>query len=346
MALLTPQQTVRFFILGLPIGLVITGIAAMFIYFKVDTVREREESRVILSKALNETDLRAQVQVLAGGIGARHAGAPETLASAQKYVQSTLGPANLGFKVSRHEYEVAGETFYNLEIDLPGAPGPRAEEIVLVTANYDTVAGSPGADSNASGVSAMMSLAQSFGGAASARSLRFVALVNEVPPWAGTERSGSAAYAASLRTRQDKVVAVVSLEGLGIYLDGAESQRNPAGPALVFPPVGNFLAMIANARGAEFLSGASADFATATKLPLVAVSGVGQPALLGESMGKGFDAAGLAVLRVTDTGALRAVDFQLAGDRVDKLDFGRLLEATRGIEAVLRTLLNPAPSRR
>jgi len=342
MPLLTTQQTVRFFILGLPIGLILSGIVAMFIYFEIDDVRDDAERRVVVSKALNEADLRAQVKTLASGIGSRHAGVPETLSSAQKYIQSTLGPANLGFRVSRHEFEVEGITYFNLQIDLPGAPGPRAEEIVLVTANYDTVAESPGADNNASGTSAMMSLAQSFGGSASARSLRFVALVNEAPPWAGTPSSGSVAYAASLRTRQDNVVAVVSLEGLGVYLDTPSSQKNPAGPGVPFPDVGNFLAMIANPTSVSLLPGLTAEFTTATKLPLETESAASLPALLGTTTARSFDAAGFPVLRFTDTGDLRNPDHNKFGDTSDKLDYARFLEATRGIEAILRTLLNPA----
>ena len=345
MPLLTPQQTVRFLILGLPIGLILTGILAMFIYFRIDDVRESEESRVPVRRPLTETDLKAHVRTLAVGIGPRHAGVPEALSSAQKYIQSTLGPANLGFKVSRHEFEAEGRTFYNLLIDLPGAPGPRASEIVLVTAHYDTAPDSPGADQNASGIAAIIGLAQSFAGSASGRSLRFAALVNEASPRAGTASSGAAAYAASLRTRQDNVVAVVCLEGLGCYLDTAGSQKNPAGPGTPFPAEGNFLAMIANPGAEPFLRAGTAGFLTATRLPLEAESSAAQPALLGTSTARTFDAAGFPVLRLTDTGGLRDPHFEKPGDAAGQLDYSRFLEAARGIEAVLRDLLNPAAGR-
>lgn len=340
MPLLTPQQTVRFLILGLPIGLILSGIAAMFIYFRVDAVREERDSRIPVSRPLNEADLRAHVRTLATGIGPRHAGVPETLSSAAKYIQSTLGPANLGFKVSRHEFDHAGSTWYNLLIDVPGAPGPRQSEIVLVTAGYDTVPGSPGANTNASGVAALMSLAHSFAGSASARTLRFATLANESAPYAGTPGSGSASYAASLKIRQDNVVAVVSLESLGCYLDAAGSQRVPAGPAVPFPDTGNFLAVIAGTSLTPLLKGIAADFTIATRLPLEAESSTALPALLGTSTARSFDAAGFPVLRFTDTGPLRDPHYEAAGDVPDRLDYPRFLEAVRGIEAVLRTLLN------
>ena len=345
MPLLSPQQTVRFFILALPIGLILTGILAMFIYFRVDAVREERSQRVPLRRPLSEADLRSHIRTLAAGIGPRHAGLPETLASASKYLQSTLGPANLGFKVSRHEFDQEGQTFYNLIIDLPGAPGPRQSEIVLVVAPYDTAPESPGADASASGIAALMGLAQSFAGSASARTLRFTALVNEAPPWAGTPRSGSAAYAASLRTRQDNVVAVLSLEGLGTYLDGPSSQQSPPGPSSPFPAQGNFLALVANPAAAALLPTLAAEFATATRLPLEAENSAPFPTLLGTSTAHSFDAAGFPVLRLTDTGELRSPQWLQPGDTPELLDYPRLLEAVRGIEALLRALLNPSPSR-
>ncbi len=342
MPLLTPQQTVRFLILGLPIGLIGTGILAMFIYFKVDAVREERSNRVLVRRPLSGEDLQAHVRTLASGIGPRHAGLPEALLSTAKYIQSTLGPANLGSKVSRHEFEHAGQTYYNLLVDLPGAPGPRASEIVLVTANYDSAAASPGANSNATGIAAIMSLAQSFAGSASARTLRFAALVNETPPLAGTTASGSAAYAASLRIRQDNVVAVLSLEGLGCYSDAAGSQQFPAGPAAPFPDQGNFLSLIANTAMTPQLPGFTAEFITATRLPLEVETAAATPSLLGTSMAHTFDSAGFPVLRFTDTGALRDPNFEKPGDTPDHLDYPRFLEAVRGIEAILRTVLNPA----
>lgn len=344
MPLLTPQQTVRFFILGLPIGLILSGIIAMFIYFRVDRVREHNEARVLVSKPLSENDLRSHVRTFAAGIGSRHSGVPETLSSAAKYIQSTLGPANLGFKVSRHEIIDGDQIWYNLIIDVPGAPGPHQGEIVMVTANYDTAPGSPGANANGTGMAALMSLAESFAGSASARSLRFVALVNEAAPWAGTPKSGSAVWAESLKVRQDNVVAVVCLESLGYFTDAANSQQNPAGPATPFPATGQFLALIANARAAALLPKLEAIFVTATKLPLEAESAASAPGLLGTESARTFDAAGLAVLRVTDTGALRDPNHGKTGDTPDRVDYPRLLEAVRGVEAIVRNLLNPGPS--
>lgn len=341
MALMTPQQTVRFFILGLPIGLILTGILAMFIYFRVDDVREERERRVPVSRPLNEADLRASVTTFSSGIGPRHPGAPETLESAAKYVQSTLGPANLGFKVSRHEFDSGGRTWYNLIIDVPGAPGPTQKEIVLVTANYDSLPQSPGANLNASGMAAMMGLAQSFAGSNPARTLRFAAFVLEAEPVTGGLSGGAAAYISSLRVRQDQVVAVVALEGLGRYSSEPGSQSPSASPLMLFPEEGNFLAAAASPAMAERLPQIRAEFSKGTPLPLLAGESTVVPGLLGSGTAKTFADAGFPVVRFTDTGELRKGPASWQKDSVESLDFDRFLQAARGIESVLRLLLRP-----
>ncbi len=339
--LLTSQQTVRLFLIGLPTGLIVTGIIAMFIYFRIDATRQERDRPRITARPPTESELRSQVRTLAAGIGSRHAGAPETLVSAAKFIQSTLGPANLGFQVSRHEFDVDGVTRYNLVIDLPGTAAPEKQEIVLVTANYDSAAESPGADSNATGVAALMSLAQSMAGSKHFRTLRLAALVNETPPWAGTASSGSAAYVESLRSRQDRIAVVVCLDGLGYYSDSPASQLSPSAAGVVLPDRGDFLLLAANQEAARFLPRLTAEFVTGGRLPLQ-VPGPGAFAALSAGAAATFSGAGWPVLAFSDTGVLRNKEFGKAGDVPERIDYVRLLEAVRGIEAALRSLLTPS----
>ena len=65
----------------------------------------------------------------------------------------------------------------NVEASLD-ASGSRPSEVVVVGAHYDTAAGAPGADDNASGVAVLLALARAFDGTSrSAGSIRFVAFV-------------------------------------------------------------------------------------------------------------------------------------------------------------------------
>jgi len=74
------------------------------------------------------------------------------------------------------EYQNKDARFRNLEADLPGRT--ETEEIILIGAHYDSVIGSPGVDDNASGVAAVLELAQKFEAESLDRTLRFVAFTN------------------------------------------------------------------------------------------------------------------------------------------------------------------------
>lgn len=337
---LTPQQTVRLLILGLPVGLIITGIIAMFVYFRVDRVREERESRTLVSKPLNEADLKSGVHTLAAAIGPRHAGVPETISSAKKYIQSTLGPANLGYRVSRVEFEKDGQPWHHLVIDLPGKNDRHWDEIVVVAANYDSSANSAGADASASGIAALMSLAQSFAGSSADRTLRFVATVRDAPPYEGTEEMGSLNYAASMRGRQEKIVAVISLEGLGFYTDAPNSQKIPASPAAPYPDKGNFLAVISNPAARALTDGLEQRLGKAAELPLEVESSPSAGPLLGNSLAWAFDHAGFPVIRLTDTGGLRNPNWQQPGDTPETLDYPRFLQAVKTAEALISSVVN------
>ena len=78
-----------------------------------------------------------------------------------------------------------------------GAVSPG--EIVVVGAHYDSVAGCPGANDNATGVVALLELAEAFSGSAPGRTFRLVAFSNEEPPFFQTPQMGSLHYARAAR---------------------------------------------------------------------------------------------------------------------------------------------------
>ena len=126
-----------------------------------------------------EEQLRRHVGALAGEIGERHVRRPQALRAAAHYVRSQLQA--LGFEVGSQPYDTHGMRCENLEVAIPGSA--RATEIVLAGAHYDTVAGSPGANDNASGVAALIEIARLLRGANPQRTLKLVAFVNEEAPF-------------------------------------------------------------------------------------------------------------------------------------------------------------------
>ena len=110
------------------------------------------------------------------------------------YISAML--ADSGYAVQRQEYIVDNTTCANLEVEIPGTT--NASEIVIIGAHYDSVPNCPAANDNGSGVAALLSLASTFADSQNARTLRFVAFVNEEQPYAHTPRNGFVGVCPSL----------------------------------------------------------------------------------------------------------------------------------------------------
>ncbi len=286
-------------------------------------------------EALRET-LKRDVQVLAGDIGERSLFAEGTLTTAANFIEAALAKA--GYQVNRQGYEVRGTICHNLEVEIPG--GPRRDEIVIIGAHYDSVSGSPGANDNASGVAALLALARSFAGTKPERTLRFVAFVNEEPPFFWTADMGSRVYAKECRKRGENIVAMVSLETIGYYSDEQGSQRYPFPLGLFYPSRGDFIAFVGNTASSDLVRQCIATFRRHARFPS---EGAALPALtpgVGWSDHWSFWQEDYPALMVTDTAPFRYPHYHTAGDTPDKINYERMARLVTGLEKVIRDLVN------
>jgi len=122
-------------------------------------------------------ELRADVHTLAVEIGERNMARYPQLNAAADFIENSFSRS--GLRSRRDTYELDGRACHNIEAEIRGA----RPEILLVAAHYDSVFGSPGANDNGSGVAAMLALARRFAGKPADQTLRFVAFVNEEPPY-------------------------------------------------------------------------------------------------------------------------------------------------------------------
>ena len=182
-------------------------------------------------------ELRRDVLALCA-IGSRNMFETEQLDAAAKYVAQSLG------RVERQTFVVEEIEVANLIHEIRGTTRP--DEIVVIGAHYDSVEGTPGADDNASGTAGLLALARRFAKANPARTLRFVAFVNEEPPHFQTQTMGSWRYAKRCRERKENVVAMLSLEMLGYYRDERGSQHYPPPLSALYPDTANFIGFAGN----------------------------------------------------------------------------------------------------
>src|SRR5437773_2753388 len=146
--------------------------------------------------------LMQHVDVLARVIGDRNVSTRyAALESAARYIETTF--SQLGYQPAAQIYRVSGVEVRNIEVESRGAQQP--DQIIVVGAHYDSVPGCPAANDNASGVAATLELARHFRTIPTSRTLRFVAFVNEEPPYFHTESMGSLVYARRCRERKEKI---------------------------------------------------------------------------------------------------------------------------------------------
>lgn len=287
-----------------------------------------------------ETALRAElvahVQKLGGEIGERNLARYPRLVEASEYIESQLSAA--GWKVRRDNYELQGKRCDNLEVELPGS----SPEIVLIGAHYDSVFGSPGANDNGSGVAALLALARRFAGSQNARTLRFVAFVNEEPHYFQTSEMGSFVYAGRCRDRNDPIKAMLSLETIGYYSNEAGSQSYPApGLGFLYPRTGNFIGFVGNVASAPLLREALGEFRRHAQIPS---SGGALPATIpgvGWSDQWSFWQHGYPGIMITDTAPFRYPHYHDPSDTPEKLDYHSMTRVVSGLEKVIRYLANP-----
>jgi hypothetical protein len=186
--------------------------------------------------------LRAHVTSLAEEIGERNVFNSEALRRAAAYIEAEWRALDYG--VERLEYDVSGIRCANLIATREG--NIRRNEILLLGAHYDSVVGCPGANDNASGVAALLETSRMFRAINTALTVRFVAFVNEEPPFFGTGQQGSLVYAQAARRRGDDIRLMASLETIGCYSSEPGSQRYPPLFRFFYPNRGNFIGIVSD----------------------------------------------------------------------------------------------------
>jgi Zn-dependent M28 family amino/carboxypeptidase len=172
------------------------------------------------------------------------------------------------------------------------------------------------------------------------RTLRFVAFVNEEPPFFQTEGMGSTVYAKRCRDRGEKVVAMLSLETIGYYSDDEGSQKYPFPLGLFYPSRGNFIAFVGNTSNARLVRRCIKTFRAKVRFPSEGGAVPGSLPGIGWSDHWSFWEAGYPAIEITDTAPFRYPHYHEETDTPDKLDYERMARVVNGLEEVILDLAN------
>lgn len=279
-------------------------------------------------------NLVRQVGVLASRIGERNVWHPKELAAAALYIHETL--EGLGYEVRTQSFESHGLRLQNIEIELPGDKVPQ--EIIVLGAHYDSIAGTPGANDNASGVAALLEIARLLAGNTYPRTLRLVVFANEEPPFFYGEEMGSTVYAARSRQRGEQIKAMLALETIGYYTDIPGSQHYPFPFSFFYPDTGNFIGFVGNLSSQRLVRRAIGTFRASTAFPSEGVAAPGWMQGIHWSDHWSFWQAGYPAIMITDTALFRYQHYHAATDTPEKLDYPSLARVTRGLADVVAEL--------
>ncbi len=238
--------------------------------------------------------------------------------------------------------EQGGEHYSNIVATRLGLQQPT--EILVIGAHYDTIPTSPGANDNASGVAALLELARLLQTPTFAKTLRFVAFVNEEPPFFQTEAMGSLVYAKQCQAQGESIVGMMALETIGYFTDTPDSQHYPPGLNLFYPTQGNFIAFVSNLSSRDFLHQAINAFRQHANIPSEAAA---LPAFIpgvAWSDHWSFWQQGYPAIMITDTAPYRYPHYHSSKDTPEQLNYESMTRVVMGCQKMIETLSNPTLS--
>lgn len=236
-----------------------------------------------------------------------------------------------GYLVKKHTFSFKGKEYSNLEIELKGRMAPS--EIIIVSAQYDTLPDSPGANNNGSGMAILFQLSQLLRKYTPDRTLRLLNFVNEEDPFFGTEMMGSFQYAKRSHQLRENIKVMLSMDALGIYKEEPNSQKLPSPFSMFYPDRGNFLAFIGNLRSRKYMKEATRGFKKGSSFPIEAGVVPEWIEAADWSDHRSFWQFGYPGIMVTDTGGFRSPFHTTKEDTMEKLNFEAMSRIVIGIYA-------------
>ncbi len=259
---------------------------------------------------------------------------PVRLKEIQKYIYSEF--ISYGYEVRTQPVICQGRTFENLLVKRPEVSSfPE----FIVAAHFDSApGGTPGADDNASGTSALLEIARCAKDLPAA--VHFIAFNLEEYGMLGSLEYVKSLTSGMSAENRGKFIGMLSLEMIGFTSREKGSQKMPAVLKPFYPDTGDFLALVADGGSSKLLKLAEPAFKKAG-LPVhklqVPMKGNLFPAVRLSDHSPFWD-EGFPALLVTDTSFFRNPHYHEAGDTVETLDLDFLCKTAEGCLGLLETL--------
>lgn len=278
-------------------------------------------------------ELQKHLHYLSVTLGERSIYRPANLKAAEDYVFHQFEA--MGYEPRRQYLTCMGKQVANV---IAGDLNPQG--YYLLGAHFDTVAGSPGADDNASGVAVLLTAARLARSLSPPRPWVFIGFTTEEPPVFGTPYMGSNFYARQAQKDRHKILGMLCLESVGYYLQEPNSQRLPVVlKYLGYPTTGNFIGIVSDRRSKPLMQNLEKALKTGCRLPVATLAVPLGGYLLPEvrlSDHANFWDQGYPAVMLTDTAFMRNPHYHTERDRLEDLDLDAMVELTQGLVHFIR----------
>jgi Zn-dependent M28 family amino/carboxypeptidase len=279
--------------------------------------------------------IEKHLHLLTGEIGERSVRRWENHAQTRDALQEIF--QRIGLRTTLETYDYKGTPVANVIAEIN--PGKQPVQRYLVGAHYDSVAGTVGADDNASGVAVLLELATVLQENRTLLdpdlSIRLVAFALEEPPVFSTSYMGSKVHARTMKANHEQLTGMICLEMVGFtcHRKGCQSYPFPL-QFMNYPQTGDFIGIVGNYRSRKFTASLMDAFLNNPALPAISLSvpfnGWLMPAIRLSDHAPFWD-QGFNAVMITDTAFYRNPHYHRPSDTMDTLDIDFMAELVRSL---------------
>ena len=309
-------------------GLFLAGYGGCF-----GSMAEGETFMIDMEKTAER--LKDHLRMLTQTIGERSVLLPENLKKTQEYIETFY--QDIDIPVHCESYPYRNYTVANVVAEISFCDTPTKH--YLVGAHYDSVAGTVGADDNASAIAVQLETARHLNALKGNQELdlavKFVSFTLEEPPAFGTRHMGSRVYAMKAWKQKEQIDGMICLEMVGYtcHDPGCQSYPFPL-MFLGYPEQGDFIGIVGNLSSKGFTEALYRDFCRNPDLPVIKLTvplgGYLLPSVRLSDHSSFWDRGYKAVM-ITDTAFFRNPHYHRASDTMDRLDYGFMAELVKSL---------------
>lgn len=313
-------------------------VVAVLIFLKLSTYGWRFSKKydVVLSKGDEEIveNVEEIVNKLAVEIGIRNYVYFDNLKKTEEYIVDKF--KDLGYDVSFSSYYIKDKKFNNIVAQLSEQD---SDEEIIIGAHYDSCF-NPGADDNASGIAGLLELARLLKNEDIKTNIKFIAFVNEEPPFFASEMMGSRIYAKQAKQKGARIKAAIIMDLIGYYNDEPNSQKYLPFMGPFYPNKADFITCIGNIPSRKVVKSLKMHFKKESDFPFESLVAPSLTPYVNFSDHWSFWQEGYPAVLITDTAFLRNKNYHIKSDLPDTLNYEKLAVMINGLKDAIVQFAN------